>query len=205
MELTPLGLVSASSQLVAAVWWRIALAMLVLGVLDYGFQYWQHGQDLRMTHREAREETKEMEGDPHVKRRIRQLQRQIAAQRMMAEVPEADVIITNPTHYAVALRYDLEHMQTPVVTAKGARLIAQRIRELAIGHDVPIVQKPELARTICRTVEVGDPIPEGLYHAVAEVLSFVYQIDRREAKIRRAEGFVQRTEERRGVGPRPAA
>lgn len=184
MELTPWGLVVAVSQLVVDVWWRIALAMLAIGILDYGFQWWQHDQDLRMTYREARDEAKELEGDPHIKRRIRQLQRQAAAQRMMKEVPKADVIITNPVRYAVALRYDPQTMESPRVTAKGARLVAQRIRDLAVEHDVPIVQKPELARAMFRNVEVGQAIPEDLFHAVAEVLSFVYRIDRREAKRR---------------------
>ncbi len=184
MQLSPEALSPAVSDMVVAVWWRIALAMLVLGIADYGFQWWQHERDLRMTHREAREEARELEGDPHVKRRVRQLQRQAAMQRMMKDVPKADVIVTNPTHYAVALRYDMQAMSSPVVTAKGARLIAQRIRDIAVENDVPIVQKPELARALFKAVEVGQPIPENLFHAVAEVLSFVYRIDRREAKRR---------------------
>jgi flagellar biosynthetic protein FlhB len=183
MNLTPLGLLGAVGGLVAAVWWRIAVAMIILGIADYGYQWWQHGRDLRMTVREAREEVKELEGDPAIKRRVRQLQRQIAMQRMMAEVPKADVIVTNPTEYAVALRYELSEMRAPVVVAKGARLTAQRIRDLAAEHDVPIVQKPELARALFRSVEIGQTIPEDLFHTVAEVLAFVYQIDRREEKM----------------------
>ena len=112
------------------------------------------------------------------------MQRQIAMQRMMSNVPQADVIITNPTRYAVALRYDAANMAAPLVVAKGARLVAERIRDLAIEHDVPIVQKPELARMLYRTVEVDDPVPGDLFGAVAEVLAYVYQIDRREEKIR---------------------
>lgn len=188
--LTPMGLLNAVGALVVAVWWRIALAMLILGLIDYGYQWWQHEQDLRMTVREAREEMKELEGDPNIKRRVRQLQRQIAMQRMMSDVPKADVVITNPTEYAVALRYDLTEMKAPVVVAKGARLTAQRIRDLAGTHSVPIVQKPELARALFRTVEIGQVIPEDLFHAVAEVLAFVYQIDRREEKLHERQAMV---------------
>ena len=182
MMLTPTAITHATAQLLFAVWWRIALAMVLLGMADYGYQRWQHLRDLRMTHHEAKQEMKELEGDPHIKRRVRQLQRQIATQRMMADVPTADVIITNPAHYAIALRYEADAMQAPVVIAKGMRLVAERIRELAVEHDVPIVQKPELARTLHRTVEVGGHIPENLFRVVAEVLSFVYRIDRRAEK-----------------------
>ncbi len=108
----------------------------------------------------------------------------MAMQRMMAEVPAADVVITNPVRYAIALRYDMETMDAPRVVAKGMRLTAQRIRDIAAENDVPIVQRPELARTLYRTVEVGQPVPEGFFRAVAEVLSFVYRIDRRADKRR---------------------
>lgn len=178
------GLLIPVGWMVVGVWWRITLVMAVIAILDFAYQRWQYEQDIRMTQQEVREETKEMEGDPHVKRRIRQLQRQMATQRMMAEVPEAEVVITNPTHYAVALRYDPDNMQAPTVIAKGQNLIAQRIRELAVEHQVPIVERPELARTLYRTIEVGDAIPESLFRAVAEVLSFVYRIDRRMHKQR---------------------
>jgi len=174
-----------------ALWWRIALVMLVLGVIDYGFQWWQREQDLRMTVREMQEEIKETEGDPAIKRRVRQMQRQIAYQRMLREVPKADVIITNPTRLAVALRYDMSTMSAPVVVAKGARLVAEKIREIAIQNQVPIVQKPELAQILYKTVNVGEPIPENLFRAVAEVLAFVYQIDRRVEKIRERQQIMQ--------------
>lgn len=169
--------------MVLTVWWRIVLAMLFLGLLDYAFQRWQHERDLMMTQQEARQELKEMEGDPRIRQRVRQIQRQMAMQRMMADVPEADVIITNPTTYAVALRYDLDEMASPQVVAKGARLLAERIRTLAVEHDVPIVERPDLARTLFRTLEVGQSVPEDLFQAVAEILAYVYRIDRREAKI----------------------
>jgi flagellar biosynthetic protein FlhB len=153
-----------------------------LGVLDFGFQRWQYGRDLMMTVQEAKEEMKQLEGDPRIKQRIRQIQRQMAMKRMMAEVPEADVIITNPIRFAVALRYDPKTMDAPVVIAKGARLLAQRIREIAEEHDVPIVEKPELARALFKSIDVGQPVPEDLFRAVAEVLAFVFKIDRREEK-----------------------
>lgn len=182
--MTPTAILYAVSGLVYAVWWRIALVMVLLGALDYAYQRWQHLQDLRMTQQEARQESKEMEGDPQIKRRVRQLQRQIAMQRMMKDVPSADVIITNPIRFAVALRYDMGNMATPVVVAKGARKMAERIRAIATENNVPIVQKPELARALYKSIEVGQGIPEDLFRAVAEVLSFVYRIDRRQDKIR---------------------
>lgn len=165
-------------------WWRVVLAMIAIGLLDFAFQRYQYGRDNMMTVQEARDEMKELEGDPRVKQRVRQIQRQMAMQRMMAEVPEADVVITNPTHYAVALRYNPARMDAPMVLAKGARRVAERIREIALENNVPIVQRPELARTIFQSVEVGHPVPEAAFRAVAEVLAFVYEIDRREMKIR---------------------
>lgn len=185
--LDPAGISMAMAQLVAAVWIRVTIAMVVLGILDYGYQYWQREQDLRMTHQELKEEMREFEGDPHVKGRIRQLQRRFATQRMLREVPKADVVITNPTHYAVALRYAPDSMAAPQVVARGARLLAEQIRKIAAQHRVPIVQRPELARALYRNVEVGQYIPENLFTAVAEVLSFVYQIDTREEKRRERE------------------
>lgn len=173
-----------TGSLFVALWWRIALVMLILGIADFGFQWWQREQDLRMTVKEMQEELKELEGDPAIKRRIRQMQKQIAYQKMLREVPKADVVITNPTKLAVALRYDMNTMSAPVVVAKGARLIAEKIREIALQHRVPILQKPELAQVLYKNVNVGEPIPEKLFRAVAEVLAFVYQIDRRAEKIR---------------------
>jgi flagellar biosynthesis protein FlhB len=192
MDLNPVSLVHSVAGLLFNVWWRIALAMVVIGIFDYAFQRWQRERDLRMTHQEAKEEMKEMEGDPQIKRRIRQLQRSLAAQRMMQEVPEADVIITNPTEYAVALRYDMENMKAPVVTAKGARLLAQRIREIAAENRVPIMEEPPLARTLYRSLEIGDAVPGHLFNAVAEVLAYVYRIDQRREKKREREEFWMR-------------
>ncbi len=179
MAVPPAAQPAAVGALIYGVWWRIALAMLIIGLFDYGYQFWQREQDLRMTAQEAKQESKEMDGDPQIKRRIRQLQRQMSQQRMMQDVPKADVIITNPTTYAVALRYDMTTMAAPTVTAKGMRLLADRIRNIAIEHNVPIVQRPELARALYRTLEPGQPISEDLFRSVAEVLAFVYQIDKR--------------------------
>jgi flagellar biosynthetic protein FlhB len=184
IHLTPETLAWAVSSLVIAIWWRVVIAMLVLGILDFGIQRWMHSRDLRMTVQEAREEAKQLEGDPRIKQRVRSIQRQMAMQRMMAEVPTADVVITNPTTFAVALRYDTRTMAAPVVVAKGARIIAERIRDIAMEHNVPIVQKPELARALYHSIEINRPVPESLFVAVAEVLAFVYEIDRRAEKVR---------------------
>lgn len=182
--LTPYGLAKAVAWLVFDVWFRVVITMIVIGILDYAYQRWQYEQEIRMTHREVQEETKEMEGDPRVRQRIRQIQRRMAMQRMMREVPTAEVVITNPTTYAVALRYDMRHMDAPRVVAKGARLVAERIRDIAVENDVPIVERPELARALYRDIEIGQGIPERLFRGVAEVLAFVYEIDRRVEKIR---------------------
>lgn len=187
--LTPLGAGIAVSKLVLGVWLRIVIATLVLGILDFAFQRWQYGRDLMMTAQEAKEEARQFEGDPRIKQRIRQIQRQMAMKRMMAEVPKADVIITNPVRFAVALRYDMANMEAPVVVAKGARLLAKRIREIAEEHDVPIVEKPELARALFKSIEIGQAVPEALFKAVAEVLAFVYKIDKREEKMRERAAF----------------
>ncbi len=188
MHLTPEGSSLVVWNMVLLIWFRIVLVMLLIGILDYGFQYWQRERDLRMTQQEARQELKELEGDPQIKQRIRQIQRQVAMQRMMGDVPEADVVITNPTTYAIALRYDLDTMNAPLVVAKGARLQAERIRAIAVEHDVPIVERPELARSLYRSIELGQPVPENLFNAVAEVLAYVYEIDRREEKVRERQG-----------------
>ncbi|HOJ33949.1 MAG TPA: flagellar biosynthesis protein FlhB [Candidatus Hydrogenedentes bacterium] len=189
-HMSPVGVVYGVGEITALLWFRIMLVMVAIGLLDYLFQRWQYEQDLRMTVQEAREELKELEGDPRIRQRVRQIQRQMAMQRMMAEVPKADVVITNPTTYAVALRYAMDSMDAPVVVAKGARILADRIRRIATEHDVPIVEKPELARTLYRTVEVSHAIPESLYRAVAEILSFVYAIDQREEKKRERSEFL---------------
>jgi flagellar biosynthetic protein FlhB len=157
------------------------LAMIVLAVLDYTYQRWQHEQSLKMTKQEVKDERRQTEGDPQIKARIRSLQRQAAYHRMIAEVPKADVVITNPTHLAVALRFNAAEMPAPRVVAKGADHIAERIRDIAREHDVPLVENRELARALYQVAEPGDYIPVDLYRAVAEVLAYVYRLKGRHA------------------------
>lgn len=151
------------------------IVLVVLAILDYIYQRWEHEKSLRMTKQEIKDEYKNTEGDPLIKSRIRRLQREAAQKRMMAAVPKADVIITNPTHLAVAIQYDHENMMAPKVVAKGANLIAEKIREIARENDIPIVEDKPLARVLYKMVEVDQFIPEDLYRAVAEVLAFVYE------------------------------
>lgn len=150
--------------------------MLLIVAVDVPFQLWEHNKKLKMTKEEVRQEAKESEGDPQVKGRIRSMQREMARRRMMAEIPTADVVVTNPTHYAVALRYSETGMSAPVVVAKGSYLLALRIREIAIENNVPILEAPPLARALYKHTELGQVIPEALYTAVAEVLAYVYQL-----------------------------
>ncbi|WP_179404132.1 flagellar biosynthesis protein FlhB [Burkholderia guangdongensis] len=152
--------------------------MLVVAALDVPYQLWQHNKKLRMTKEEVKREHRENEGDPHVKGRIRQQQRALARRRMMAAVPGADVVVTNPTHFAVALRYTDGEMRAPKVVAKGVNLVAARIRELAAEHGVPLLEAPPLARALYHNVELEREIPGSLYAAVAEVLAWVYQLKR---------------------------
>lgn len=179
----------ATWEIIVDVWWRVALLMLVLGILDFFFQRWQRERDLMMTVQEARQEIKQYEGDPQIKQRIRSIQRQMAQQRMMAAVPEADVVITNPTEYAVALRYEAASMDAPRITAKGAGYVAERIRDIAAESHVPIVQRPEVARALYR-IDVGQSVSEELFRAVAEVLAYVYRIDERVERTREREAAV---------------
>ncbi len=153
-------------------------AMVLIVVIDVPFQIWEHAKQLRMTKEEIRKEHKEDEGDPYVKARIRGLQREAARRRMMAEIPKADVIVTNPTHYAVALKYKSDSMRAPTVVAKGVHLLAARIRELGEEHRIPILEAPPLARALYYHAESESEIPEKLYAAVAEVLAYVFQLRR---------------------------
>lgn len=155
----------------------VALSLLLVAALDVPWQLWTFYKKLRMTKEEVKQEMKETDGDPHIKARIRQQQRAIARRRMMAEVPKADVVVTNPTHFAVALRYDESaRWNAPRVVAKGTEEVAARIRELAAEHRVPVLSAPPLARALHRHVELGHEIPAGLYTAVAEILAWVYQL-----------------------------
>lgn len=155
---------------------RIAFLLLALAVFDYFFQRYEYRKGLKMTIKEVKDEYKQTEGDPKIKSIIRQKQRQIAMRRMMQEVPKADVIITNPTHLAVAIKYEAPKMQAPQVLAKGEGYIAVKIKEIATEHNIVLVENKPLARTIYQTVEIGEFIPPHLYQAVAEVLAFVYKL-----------------------------
>jgi flagellar biosynthetic protein FlhB len=151
-------------------------ALGAIALIDAPLALWQHHKSLRMSREELREEHKDAEGSPEIKSRVRRAQQALARRRMMQEVPKADVVVMNPTHYAVALRYDEQRMRAPVVVAKGRDLIALRIRELATEHHVPTIEAPPLARALHASCELGDEIPARLYAAVAKVLTYVYQL-----------------------------
>jgi flagellar biosynthesis protein FlhB len=155
---------------------KIGCALAALALFDYGYQYWKHEQDLRMTTQELKEEIKTQQGDPQIAARRKQVQRQMAMHRLSSTIPTADVIVTNPTELAVALQYDYEKMAAPVVIAKGAGVLAQRIRRLGLENNVPIVERKELARALYATVDIGQPVPAEQYAAVAEVVRYVYQL-----------------------------
>ena len=154
------------------------LVLVILAVLDYIYQRWQHEKELRMTKQEVKDEFKNTEGDPKIKARIRSVQRDMARRRMMEAVPEATVVITNPTHLAIALKFEND-FKAPMVVAKGAGHLAEKIKAIAQAHKVPIVEQKPLARTLFKSVEIGDFIPVELYRAVAEVLAYVYRLNGR--------------------------
>jgi len=155
---------------------KICAMMIIIAILDYGYQWWQYEKDLRMTKQEIKEEYKELEGSPEVRQRIRQKQREMSMRRMLTEVPKADVVITNPTHYAVAIRYDAEKAPAPVVIAKGIDYMALRIKEIAKENGVETVENKPLAQALYKSVDIGQQIPPELYQAVAEILAFVYRL-----------------------------
>lgn len=154
----------------------VGAVLLILAMLEYAFQWWKHEQDLKMTDEEVRKEMKESEGDPMLKMRRRQIQQQLVMQRAANEVPAASVVVTNPTELSVAIKYEPESMPAPVIVAKGAGVVAQRIRRLALEHGVPIVERKPLAQVLYKSVDVGESIPTEQYQAVAEVLRYVYQL-----------------------------
>jgi flagellar biosynthetic protein FlhB len=153
---------------------KMSLAVVILGIMDFAYQKWQHRQDLRMTKQHVKEEYKQMEGDPLIRQRIRNAQQELARKRMMSDVPKADVVVTNPTHYAVALKYEPGKAKAPYVVAKGQRLMALRIKEIARQNNVYIHEDPPLAQTLYKTLDIGDEIPENLYRAVVEILAVIY-------------------------------
>jgi flagellar biosynthetic protein FlhB len=155
---------------------KIGVAIMVIGIIDFLYQRWELDKQLKMSLQEVKDEMKETEGNPQIKARTRQIQRHMAQQRMMAAVPKADVVITNPTHIAVALKYDPSQMEAPSVLAKGQRLIAEQIKQIAREHGIPVIEDKPLARTLFKMCEVGDIIPAKLYRAVAEILAHIYRL-----------------------------
>ncbi len=174
-----MDLPAAAHELSSLIGWSLVLissTLILVAAVDVPFQIWEHTKQLKMTRQEVKEEMKNTEGRPEVKGRIRSLQRELANRRMMEEVPKADVIVTNPTHYAVALRYNQAVMSAPKVVAKGAALVAANIRKVGSEHSVPIVESPALARAVYFHTELGDAIPAGLYLAVAKLLAYIFQL-----------------------------
>jgi flagellar biosynthetic protein FlhB len=180
---TPEGTLVAIARLVFGLLGRMTVAVLVIAGIDLLYQRRKYRKDLRMTRQESKEERKQYELSPETKGRIRGLQITLASRRMLQEVPQADVVVTNPTHVAVALKYDSKTMDAPHLLAKGADLLAEKIKEIARDNDVPIVERPELARTIYAAVEIGQPIPEAMFVAVAEVLAMIYRLRRRRSGV----------------------
>lgn len=176
MEQSPWEIMTYIGRVSFKILFTTCWVLVVLGLMDYLYQHWEHGRSLRMTKQELRDEFKDTEGDPLIKSRIRRLQREMAMRRMMAKVPTADVVITNPTHFAVALRYDQARMAAPVVVAKGVDLMAQRIKEIAKKNGVAVVENKPLAQVLYRMVDIMEAIPDNLYQAVAEVLAYVYRL-----------------------------
>lgn len=155
---------------------RTILVLLLLGVLDFVYQKWKGSQDLKMTKQQVKDEMKQTEGDPETKRRRMRMAQQISSQRVSAAVPQADVVVTNPDHVAVAIQYRPDEMNAPKVVAKGADYLAARIRRIAVQHGVPIIQRPPLARALYKEVRIGQEVPPAFYQAVAEILAYVYRL-----------------------------
>ena len=174
LSVPELGALMVDIALSTALW--VGIALFTLALFDFAYQKWKYEQDLRMTQQEVRDEMKNLQGDPQVIARRRAIQRQLAMNRMGDKVPQADVVVTNPTELAVAIQYDPEEMVAPIVVAKGAGVLAQRIRRLALEHNIPVVERKPLAQLLYKEVETGRPIPDESYAAVAEVLAYVYQL-----------------------------
>ena len=182
------GVFALEAMLVARLGFRLAAVLLILALLDYAYQRYQHEKDIKMTKEEVKDEMRSMEGDPVVKRRRREVQLKLAMQRLRNAVPEADVIVTNPTHLSIAIRYDADTMVAPKVVAKGADYLAIRIRQIAQEYGIPIVERKALARVMYDDVEVGQYVPEKFYQAIAEILAYVYELAGR--SVVRREGLV---------------
>lgn len=184
LALSSMGVMQIAVFLLEVLFWtalKVGVALLILAILDFAFQRWKHEQDMKMTQQEVREEMKNLEGDPQVRARRRQVQRQLALNQLSESVPKADVVVTNPTELAIAIQYEPETMAAPIVLAKGAGTIAQRIRRMALEHGIPIVEKKPLAQALYREVDINQPIPSDKFAAVAEILAYVYQLKGKKA------------------------
>ncbi len=176
LDQSPIQIFSYYLSVSFSLFWKSCLVMMFIALLDFFFQRWDQEQKLKMTKQEVKEEYKQTEGDPKVKSKIRAIQREMAQKRMMAAVPEADVVITNPTHLSIALKYEAGTMDAPKVIAKGSGPIAEKIKEIARKNRVPVIENKPLARTLFQMVEIGDSIPEQLYQAVAEIFAHIYRL-----------------------------
>jgi flagellar biosynthetic protein FlhB len=175
-EMEPVEIALVTLKVAAELFYKVILTLLILAFFDYAYQKWQFMQDMKMTKQEIKDEYKQMEGDPKIKARIRQIQMEAAKKRMLSSVPKADVVVTNPTHFAIALVYNSALAQAPLVLAKGQDFLAQRIKDIAKEARVPIVENKPLAQALYPVVEVGQVIPLEFYKAVAEILSYVYRL-----------------------------
>lgn len=183
IDMTPMQTVGMAATLTYRIGLRLVVSLGALAGLDYMYQRWQFEKSLRMSKQEVKEEFIRYEGRPEVRQRIRNIQRQMALRRMMLDVPKADVIITNPTHLAIALKYNPKEMTAPKVVAKGARLVAQRIIALAKEHKVPVIENKPLARTLFKLVDIGQMIPLNLYQAVADILAYLWRLGKLRGRI----------------------
>ncbi|SES79286.1 flagellar biosynthetic protein FlhB [Anaerobranca gottschalkii DSM 13577] len=176
MEMDLLTIISTIGSTVFSLAIYSGAVMIFVAILDYFYSWWEYENNLKMSKHEIKEEYKQMEGDPQIRGKIKERQRLLASRRMMQEIPKADVVITNPTHFAVALKYDINSGQAPIVIAKGQDLIAQQIKEIAKEHDIVLYEDVHLARSLYKAVEIGEPIPFEFFKAVAEVLAYVYKV-----------------------------
>lgn len=186
LEVTGWAQLIVLSQIIYEVGLILAVLLLVIALFDYAWQRYRHEQDLKMSKQEVKEEMRSMEGDPIIKQRRRRMQLAAVMQQIRKSVPTADVVVTNPTELAVAIKYDAKAMQAPRVVAKGADYLAAKIREIAASHGVPIVERKPLAQALYKSVEVGQEVPEQFYQAIAEILAYVYELSGRAARLRRA-------------------
>jgi len=178
-EATPGTVVLLTANLIYAVAWKFGVLLVIVGLMDLVYEKWQYEQNLKMTKQEVKDEARQSEGNPEVRGAVKRRQRESSRRRMMSSVPRATVVVTNPTHYAVALEWDEITMDAPILVAKGADLVAKRIRDLATLHGVPIMENPPLARTLYERVELDTAIPPHMYAAVAQVIAFIYKLKRR--------------------------